>query len=170
MYIITGGAVLPLLWAMPFGFITIGEASVGILAASNSRNFIEQTLDDLKKVTAGSRFHEVDYVDLLCLLYFLVKLDAVKGAIALEGHIEDAGLSPAFQYFPKILANRTVTAMVCDYLRIVGLNADDPYQIRGSDGARVEENPAGTNARRSRIAEHGRRHARTWHCGGGCSG
>jgi chemotaxis protein MotA len=129
MYIITGGAVLPLLWAMPFGFITIGGASVGILAAGNSRNVIEQTLDDLKKVAAGSRFHKVDYVDLLCLLYFLVKLDAAKGALALEGHIEDAGLSPAFQYFPKILANRTVTAMVCDYLRIVGLNADDPYQI-----------------------------------------
>jgi chemotaxis protein MotA len=129
MYIITGGALLPLLWAMPFGFVTIGGASVGILVAGNSRKVIGQTLNDLKKVAAGSRFHKVDYVDLLCLLFFLVKLDAAKGALALEGHIEDAGLSPAFQYFPKILANRTVTAMVCDYLRIVGLNADDPYQI-----------------------------------------
>ena len=129
MYILAGGALLPLLWAMPFGFVTIGGASVGILVAGNSRNVIAQTLNDLKKITAGSRFHKVDYVDLLCLLFFLVKLDAAKGPLALENHIEDAGLSPAFQYFPKILANRTVTAMVCDYLRIVGLNADDPYQI-----------------------------------------
>jgi chemotaxis protein MotA len=129
MYIITGGAVLPLLWAMPFGFITIGGASVGILVGGNSRSVIEQTLNDLKKVSAGTRFHKADYVDLLCLLFFLVKLDTAKGALGLEGHIEDAGVSPAFQYFPKILANRTVTAMICDYLRMVGLNADDPYQI-----------------------------------------
>jgi chemotaxis protein MotA len=129
MYIITGGAVLPLLGAMPFGFITILGASIGILVAGNSRNVVGQTLGDLKKVAFGNRFHKLDYVDLLCLLFFLVKLDTAKGALALEGHIEDAGLSPAFQYFPKILANRTVTAMVCDYLRMVGLNADDPYQI-----------------------------------------
>jgi len=129
MYTLSGGALLPLLEAIPFGFITIGGASVGILVAGNSRNVIRQTLNDLKKLIAGSRFHKVDYVDLLCLLFFLVKLDTAKGALALEGHIEDAGLSPAFQYFPKILSNHTVTAMVCDYLRIVGLNADDPYQI-----------------------------------------
>jgi chemotaxis protein MotA len=63
MYVITGGALLPLLWAMPFGIITIGGASVGILAAGNSRHVIEQTFDDLKKVTVGSRFHKTDYVD-----------------------------------------------------------------------------------------------------------
>jgi chemotaxis protein MotA len=128
-FIITGGAIGPLLGSMPFELVTIGGAAVGVLVAGNSMHDIKHTLGDFKKIIKGSRFHKPDYVDLLCLLFYLVKLAATKGAMALEAHIENAEESPAFKNFPKILANHHATNMMCDYLRMVGMNADDPHQI-----------------------------------------
>jgi len=52
-----------------------------------------------------------------------------KGAMALEPHIEKPEESAAFQKFPKILRNHHASAIICDYLRMVGMNADDPNQI-----------------------------------------
>jgi chemotaxis protein MotA len=100
-----------------------------VLVAGNSMHDLKHTLADFKKIIKGSQFHQADYVDLLCLLFYLVKLAATKGSMALEAHIENASESPAFKNFPKILANQYATNMVCDYLRMVGMNADDPHQI-----------------------------------------
>jgi chemotaxis protein MotA len=49
--------------------------------------------------------------------------------MALEAHIEKPSESPAFMKFPKILANHHASTIICDYLRMVGMNADDPNQI-----------------------------------------
>ena len=114
---------------MPFELLTIGGAAVGVLVAGNSMHDIKHTLGDFKKILKGSQFHKADYVDLLSLLFYLVKLAATKGSMALEAHIENASESPAFQNFPKILGNKSAVNMVCDYLRMVGMNADDPHQI-----------------------------------------
>ncbi len=128
-YVVTGGAIGPLLGSMPFELITIGGAAIGVLVAGNSLHEVKHTLGGIKKILKGSAYHKSDYVDLLSLLFFLVKLASTKGAMALEQHIENAAESPVFQHFPKILANRQATCMVCDYLRMVGMNADDPLQI-----------------------------------------
>ena len=44
-------------------------------------------------------------------------------------YVEKPDDSTAFQKFPKILKNHHATAIICDYLRMVGMNADDPNQI-----------------------------------------
>ena len=41
-------------------------------------------------------------------------------------HIEKPEESAAFQKFPKILANHHASNMICDYLRMGGMNADAP--------------------------------------------
>ena len=74
-------------------------------------------------------FHKADYVDLLSLLYYFTRLASTKGAMALEAHIEKPAESPAFQKFPKIIANHHASTIICDYLRMVGMNADDPHQV-----------------------------------------
>jgi chemotaxis protein MotA len=129
VFVVTGGAIGPLMASMPFELLTIGGAAVGVLVAGNSMHDVKHTLSDFKKIIKGSQFHKIDYVELLCLLFYLVKLAATKGSMALEAHIENAPESPAFTNFPKILANKHATNMVCDYLRMVGMNADDPHQI-----------------------------------------
>jgi flagellar motor component MotA len=66
---------------------------------------------------------------MLSLLYFFVRLAQSKGAMALEPHIEKPEESAAFAKFPKIAKDHHAVVLICDYLRMVGMNADDPHQI-----------------------------------------
>jgi chemotaxis protein MotA len=99
------------------------------MVMANSMHDVKHTMGALGKMLKGAAFHKPDYIELLSLLYFLVRLASTKGAMALEAHIEKPEDSPAFQKFPKILANHHASTIICDYLRMVGMNADDPNQI-----------------------------------------
>jgi len=59
--------------------------------------------------------------------------------MALEPHIENPTASSAFQKFPRILANHHATAMICDYMRMMGMNADDPHQIEDLMGRELKK-------------------------------
>jgi chemotaxis protein MotA len=163
-YVVSGGSFDVLVEAVPFEMWTIGGSAVGAFIMANSMHDLKHALGNFKKIFGGASFHKKDYVDLLSLLYFLVRLATTKGNMALEPHIEKPEDSPAFQKFPRILANRFASAMICDYLRMVGMNADDP-----NHGPGAEEDTQRGAARRSRPTEHGGRIAGTWHrcCGVG---
>lgn len=128
-FLMSGGALGPLIEAMPFELLTIGGAALGTFVMANSMHDVKHTIGAFKKILKGSGFHKAEYIELLSLLYFLTRLATTKGSMALEAHIEKPSESPAFQKFPKVLADHHATAIICDYLRMVGMNADDPYQI-----------------------------------------
>jgi chemotaxis protein MotA len=128
-YLASGGAVAPLTEALPFEMWTIGGAALGAFMMSNSMHDVKHSVGSFGKILKGAAFHKSDYIDLLSLLYFLVRLASTKGNMAVEPHIEKPSDSTAFQKFPKILGNKFATAIICDYLRMVGMNADDPNQI-----------------------------------------
>ena len=128
-YIASGGSMEPLIEAVPFEMWTIGGAAIGTMLMANSMHDVKHTLGAFGKMIKGAQFHKPDYIELLSLLYVLVRIASTKGAMALESHIEKPAESPAFTKFPKILANHHATTLVCDYLRMVGMNADDPNQI-----------------------------------------
>ena len=128
-YVTSGGSVAALAEALPFEMWTIGGAAIGSFLMANGMHETKHTLSGFRKIMKGPSFRKADYVELLSLLFFLVRIASTKGAMALEPHIEKPQDSAAFQQFPKILANRFATAVICDYLRMVGMNADDPNQI-----------------------------------------
>jgi chemotaxis protein MotA len=128
-YIVSGGTLEPLIEAIPFEMWTIGGAAVATMLMSNSMHDVKHTGGAMGKMIKGASFKKGDYIELLSLLYFLVRLASTKGAMALEPHIEKPEESTAFQKFPKILANHHASVIICDYLRMVGMNADDPNQI-----------------------------------------
>ena len=128
-YVVSGGSFEVLVEALPFELWTIGGAAVASFIMANSMHELKHSLGGFKKILAGATFKKSDYVDLLSLLYFLARLATTKGNMALEPHIEKPDESPAFQKFPKVLANRFASSIICDYLRMVGMNADDPNQI-----------------------------------------
>jgi chemotaxis protein MotA len=128
-YLVSGGSVGPLAEALPFELWTIGGAAMGSFVMANSMHDVKHTLGGFGKILKGAIFKKSDYIDLLSLLYFLMRLASTKGNMALEAHIEKPEDSPAFQRYPKILANHHASGIICDYLRMVGMNADDPNQI-----------------------------------------
>ncbi|MGH7121792.1 MAG: flagellar motor stator protein MotA [Acetobacteraceae bacterium] len=128
-YIAEGGSIGPVMEALPFEFATIGGAAVATFIIANSMHAVKHTLKGFSKVLRGGLFKKGDYVDLLSLLFFFARLANTKGTMALEAHIERPEESAAFRKYPKILGNHHATGMICDYLRMIGMNADDPYQI-----------------------------------------
>ena len=138
-YMLSGGSPAPLIEAMPFEMLTIGGAAIGTFIMSNSITGVKHTIGGFKKILKGASFRKADYVELLSLLYYLVRLASTKGAMALEAHIEKPKDSPAFQKFPRLLGNHHVTDMICDYLRMVGMNADDPHQIEDVMGRELKK-------------------------------
>ncbi len=128
-YAVEGGSMGALLGSLPFEMATIGGAAIGSFVMANSLHDVKHTLGGLAKALKGSAYAKTDYVDLLSLLYLLVRLASTKGAMAVEPHIENPQESDAFRRFPKVLGNDFARSMICDYLRMVGMNADDPNQI-----------------------------------------
>lgn len=138
-YLMSGGSMEPLIEAIPFEMLTIGGAAIGTFIMSNSMHDVKHTLAGFGKVMKGAIYKKADYMDLLSLLYYFVRLASTKGSMALEPHIEKPAESPAFQKFPKLLANHHVSDMICDYLRMVGMNADDPNQIEDLMGRELKK-------------------------------
>jgi chemotaxis protein MotA len=128
-YVIAGGKLGPILHSLPFEMMIIGGSAIGTFLMANSMRDVKHTLSALGKALKGARYTKGQYLDLLSLLYWLVRLAQTKGHAAVEPHIERPEDSAAFQKFPDIGKDPHAVALICDYLRMVGMNADDPHQI-----------------------------------------
>jgi len=138
-YAMAGGSFEVLIHALPHEMLTIGGAAIGTFVMSNSLHDVKHALAGIGKAMKGAAYKKADYVELLSILYFFVRLASTKGSMALEPHIEKPAESAAFQKFPKILKNHHATDMVCDYLRMIGMNADDPNQIEDVMGRELKK-------------------------------
>ncbi len=138
-YILAGGSMEPLIEAMPFEMLTIGGAALGTFIMSNSMHDVKHTIGGFKKILKGASIGKSHYVELLSLLFLFTRLASSKGPMALEPHIEKPQESSAFQQFPRILANHHATNIICDYLRMLGMNADDPHQIEDVLGRELKK-------------------------------
>jgi chemotaxis protein MotA len=128
-FALAGGSIKAILEALPFEMLTIGGSAIGSFAMANSLHVMKASIGGLKKVFFGSRYHDQDYTDLLGLLYALVRLVSSKGSMAVEAHIENPETSSIFQNYPRLLADKEVASTICDYFRMIGMDADDPHQI-----------------------------------------
>jgi chemotaxis protein MotA len=128
-YIVSGGSLEPLMEALPFEMWTIGGAAIATCLMANSFSDVKHLGSALAKMLKGAAFRKTDYIDLLSLLFHLTKLASNKGVVAVEAHVEQPQDSQIFQKFPKILQNHHALTMICDYLRMFTMNADDPNQI-----------------------------------------
>ena len=128
-FVASGGAIGPLFGSMPFELMSILGAAIGTFVMANSMHDVKHTMAGMKKVIKGSSYKKPEYIEMLSLLYFFVRLASTRGVMALEPHIENPQSSSAFAKFPRILSNHHASSMICDYLRMVGMNVDDPHQI-----------------------------------------
>ena len=119
---------LEVLW-MPFEFSIILGSAVGAFIIANTPVTIKGVQKSLPLVFKKSRFSKQTYIDLLCVLYQTFKLAKTKGMLALEAHIEKPEESELFQKFPSFLHEHHAVEFFSDYLRLVTLGSDKPYEI-----------------------------------------
>ena len=62
-----------------------------------------------------------------------------KGVIALESHIEKPGDSNIFNRFPKISHDHFAVDFICDTLRMMTMNLEDPHQVEDAMEKQLEK-------------------------------
>ena len=99
-YLVHGGSMGPLIKALPFELWAIGGAAIGTFVMGNSLHGVKHTMGGVGKAMKGASFHRADYIELLSLLYYFVRLASTRGNMAVEPHIEQPADSAAFRKFP----------------------------------------------------------------------
>jgi chemotaxis protein MotA len=138
-FMLSGGHFDVILKALPFEMMMIGGAALGALIVSNDGATLKALLGAFGKIAGGAKWKKQDYQDLLSLLFQLTKLMKTKGVVAIEAHIEKPDESSIFQKYPKITKDHFATDFICDTLRMMTMNLDDPHQVEDAMDKQIEK-------------------------------
>ncbi|MDB5470857.1 MAG: motA, partial [Caulobacter sp.] len=100
---------------------------------------IKCAMSGMGSVFKGPKWKAGDYRDLLSLLFLLTKTMKSKGVIALESHIEKPGESTIFSRFPRITKDHFAVDFICDTLRMMTMNLEDPHQVEDAMEKQLEK-------------------------------
>jgi chemotaxis protein MotA len=138
-FIISGGNLGVILHALPHELMCIGGAAVASFLIGNSVPVIKATGGAMSKAFKGPNWKATDYRDLLSLLFLLTKTMKSKGVIALESHIENPTESTIFSRFPRVLKDHFAVDFICDTLRMMTMNLEDPHQVEDAMEKQLEK-------------------------------
>ena len=128
-FMISGGNMAVIIGAAPSELMCILGAALASLLTGNSLTVLKGMASGMGKVFGGPKWKTKDYADLLSLLFLLTKTMKSKGVIALESHIENPKDSSIFSRYPKIGKDHFAIDFICDTLRMMTMNLEDPHQV-----------------------------------------
>ena len=128
-FLMSGGNLGVIIEAAPHELMAILGAGVASYLISNSMGVIKATGGGFGKIFKGPKWKASDYTDLLSLLFVLTKMMKTKGVIAVESHIEKPAESTVFSKYPKIMKDHFATDFICDTLRMMTMNLENPHQV-----------------------------------------
>jgi chemotaxis protein MotA len=138
-FIMSGGKMDVIIEAAPHELMCILGAGIASFLISNSMTVIKATGGGFAKIFSGPKWKTADYRDLLSLLFLLTKTMKSKGVIALESHIEKPNDSSIFQRYPKITHDHFAVDFICDTLRMMTMNLEDPHQVEDAMEKQLEK-------------------------------
>ena len=138
-FALAGGHFDVIIKAAPFEMMMIGGSGVGAFLIGNSMGGIKGALGGFGKAVSGCKWKKKDYQDLLALLFVLTKTMKTKGVVAIEPHIENPKDSKIFQNYPKILKDHFACDLICDTLRMMTMNMEDPHQVEDAIEKQIEK-------------------------------
>jgi chemotaxis protein MotA len=118
-FAITGGALGPVMEAIPHELLIIGGAAAGALVTGNSLHGLKALGGSFGKIFKGPRHTKQDHIDVIALTTRLMKLLRTEGPVAMESHVADPASSPIFAEYPRLLANHALISLICDTLTLI---------------------------------------------------
>jgi chemotaxis protein MotA len=138
-FLMSHGKMAVIIEAAPHELMAILGAGVAAFLIGNSMTVIKATAGGFSKIFAGPKWKPSDYRDLLSLLYMLTKTMKSKGVIALESHIERPAESSIFSNYPKLAKDHFAIDFICDTLRMMTMNLEDPHQVEDAMEKQLEK-------------------------------
>ena len=128
---------LAVLW-QPLEFLIIMGCAFGAFVISNPKNVIIGAFKGFLRTLKGPTYNKQSYVELLTLLYTVLRLVKTKGALAIESHIEEPHESSLFEAFPDFAKNHHAMTFLCDYLRMMTMGTENAYQMEALMDEEIE--------------------------------
>jgi len=146
-FIITLGCVLGGYMAMgghldvlfqPFELVIIGGAGVGGFIMANPMKVIKDTGKAFGEAFKQTVPKERDYLDVLGVLYSLMRDLRTKSRNEIEAHIDNPEESSIFTAAPNLLKNKELTAFICDYVRLIIIGNARSHEIEALMDEEIE--------------------------------
>ncbi len=118
-FALTGGALGPVMEAIPHEMLIIGGAAIGAIVTGNSMHELKLLGASFGKIFKGPKHTKQDHVDVIVLVTKLMKLLRSEGPVALESHVTEPKSSALFAEYPRILANAPLVHLICDPLTLI---------------------------------------------------
>lgn len=122
-----GGKVEVLL--QPFEFVIIFGIAIGIFITANPTKVIRQTGGALKDALSGKTPKRAELLELLGVLFALMRDLKSKPRNEVESHVDKPEESTLFEKFPAIRNDRQLLAFICDYVRLILIGNARGFEI-----------------------------------------
>jgi chemotaxis protein MotA len=126
-FVAMGGHV-GVIW-QPWEFVVIGGSALGTFIVANPMKTIKDTGASIKEAITGDAPGRQQYLEVLGILYFLMRELRTKPRNEVEEHIDNPDQSALFQKFPSIAANGDLTTFICDYCRLIIIGNARTHEI-----------------------------------------
>ncbi len=118
-FTLSGGALGPVMKAMPFEMLIIGGAAIGAMVAGNSMDGLKAIGRAFGKIFKGPKHTKQDHIDAIALTTQLMKTLKNDGPVALESHLENPADSTIFSAYPGLLNNKPLIGLISDTLTLL---------------------------------------------------
>jgi chemotaxis protein MotA len=126
-FVAMGGHV-HVIW-QPWEYVIICGSALGTFVVSNPM----KTIKDSGKGVLEAFKHDVpkkrEYLDVLGVLYSLMRELRSKQRNEVEAHFDDPAQSPIFQRFPSVVKNGELLTFICDYCRLIIIGNARTHEI-----------------------------------------
>jgi chemotaxis protein MotA len=122
------GGHLAVIW-QPWEFVIICGSAFGIFVVANPFHTIKDTGTAVVQAVLGKAPKSKDYLEVMGLLYTLLRELKSKGRNAVESHVEKPAESVIFSQYPTVQADRQMTAFICDYFRLIMVGSAKTHEI-----------------------------------------
>jgi len=135
-FVAMGGKLSVLM--QPYEYIIILGAGVGGFVVANPPKVIKDTGKAIGEVLKNSVPTNQEYIDVLGLLYSVLREVKGKSRNEVEGHIDNPAESPIFQKYPTVLNNQELTTFICDYCRLIIMGNASTHEIEALMDEEIE--------------------------------
>jgi chemotaxis protein MotA len=113
----------------PWEFVIIGGASLGTFIIANPMSTIKDTGSAMMEAILDRIPTQRHYLDVLGVLYTLMRELRGKGRNELEQHVDNPNESTIFKSFPRVLVDKDLTNFICDYCRLIIIGNARTHEI-----------------------------------------
>jgi chemotaxis protein MotA len=133
------GGHLSVIW-QPWEFVIIGGSALGTFIIANPLSTVFDAGKAAMQAIIGGSPKQKDYLQILGLLYALMRELRGKSRSEAEAHVDNPKESEIFKRFPKVLNDHELTDFICDYGRLIIIGNAKPHEIEALMDEEIQTN------------------------------